>query len=121
QSTLKVLKSLNVNLCTLANNHVLDYDEQGVLDTLDFCKEHNIQTVGAGENKETASKVFYLDSEVGKIAFINIAENEWASATKTTAGANGMDIIDDIKSIQEAKQHSDFVFVVVHGGHEYYN
>lgn len=54
---------------------------------------------------------------------------EWADGTtfpkvfklRGGAGANGMDIIDDIKSIQEAKQHSDFVFVVVHGGHEYYN
>lgn len=121
KSTLEVLKSLKVNLCTLANNHVLDYDEQGVLDTLNFCKENNIETVGAGKNKEEAAKVFYLDSEVGKIAFINIAENEWASATETTAGANGMDLIDDVKIIQESKQQNDFVFVIVHGGHLFYN
>src|SRR5690606_34911013 len=57
----------------------------------------------------------------GKIAIINIAENEWASATDTSAGANGMDLIDDVKSIQEAKSQSDFVLVIVHGGHEYYN
>lgn len=121
KSTIEVLKDLNIDLCTLANNHVLDYDEQGVLDTLNFCQEHNIQTVGAGKNKEEAAKVFYLDSDVGKVAIINIAENEWASATDTTAGANGMDLIDDIKTIQEAKSQSDFVFVIVHGGHEYYN
>lgn len=121
ESTLEVLKALNINLCTLANNHVLDYDEQGVLDTINFCKEHNIQTVGAGKNKEEAAKVFYKDSPVGKIAIINIAENEWASATDTNAGANGMDLIDDVKAIQKAKEESDFVFVIVHGGHEYYN
>src|SRR5690606_1097135 len=121
ESTLEVLKALNINLCTLANNHVLDYDEQGVLDTINFCKENNIQTVGAGKNKEEAKKVFYIDSPEGKIGIINIAENEWASATDTTAGANGMDLIDDIKTIQEAKSQSDFVFVIVHGGHEYYN
>src|SRR5690606_4140300 len=121
KSTIEVLKDLNIDLCTLANNHVLDYDEQGVLDTINFCKENNIQTVGAGKNKEEAAKVFYLESNVGRIAFINIAENEWASATDTTAGANGMDLIDDIKTIQEAKSQSDFVFVIVHGGHEYYN
>lgn len=121
KSTLKILKSLKVNLCTLANNHVLDYDEQGVLDTLNFCKENNIETVGAGKNKEDAAKVLYLDSEVGKIAFINIAENEWASATENAAGANGMDLIDDVKQIQEAKSKSDLLFVIVHGGHEYYN
>jgi poly-gamma-glutamate capsule biosynthesis protein CapA/YwtB (metallophosphatase superfamily) len=121
ESTLEILKALNINLCTLANNHVLDYDEQGVLDTINFCKENNIQTVGAGKNKEEAAKVLYLETDVGKIAIINIAENEWASATDTTAGANGMDLIDDVKQIQKAKKQSDLVFVIVHGGHEYYN
>src|SRR5690554_5738568 len=121
KSTIEVLKDLNINLCTLANNHVLDYGEQGVLDTLNFCKENNIQTVGAGKNKEEASRTLYLETKAGKIAIINIAENEWASATDTSAGANGMDLIDDVKSIQEAKSQSDFVLVIVHGGHEYYN
>src|SRR5690606_36954172 len=111
ESTLEVLKALNINLCTLANNHVLDYDEQGVIDTLNFCQKNNIDTVGGGKNKRNASKVFYLQTEVGKIAIINIAENEWASATDTTAGANGMDLIDNIKTIQGAKKQSDFVFV----------
>lgn len=121
ESTLSVLKALDVDVVTLANNHVLDYDEQGVLDTIEFCKENSIITIGAGKNKEEASKSFYLDTPEGKIAIINIAENEWASATAITAGANGMDIIDDVKQIQEAQSKSDFVFVIVHGGHEYYN
>lgn len=88
---------------------------------IDYCKENNIQTVGAGKNKEEAKKVFYIDSPEGKIGIINIAENEWSSATDTSAGANGMDLIDDVKAIQKAKEESDFVFVIVHGGHEYYN
>lgn len=120
-STLGVLKSLNINLVTLANNHILDYDEQGVLDTLAFCKKNSIETVGAGKNKEEASNVFNLESPEGKIAIINISENEWASATDTSAGANGMDLIDDVKKIQEVKLKSNFVIVVVHGGYEYYN
>ncbi|TCD02701.1 CapA family protein [Pedobacter psychroterrae] len=121
ESTLIALKSLKVNLCTLANNHVLDYDEQGVLDTIDFCNNNGISTVGAGRNKQEASKIFYIDTEEGKIAIINVAENEWASATKTTAGANGMDLIDNAAQIKNAREVADYVFVIVHGGHEYYN
>lgn len=120
-STEKVLKVLNINMCTLANNHILDYGEQGVLDTLNFCHKNGIETVGAGRNKEESSKIYFLDTSEYRIGIINIAENEWASATTTTAGANGMDIIDDVKSIQNAKQHCDFLLVIVHGGHEYYN
>src|SRR5690554_5226992 len=48
ESTLNVLKELDVDIVTLANNHVLDYGEQGVIDTLEFCNENKIQTVGAG-------------------------------------------------------------------------
>lgn len=120
-STLQVLKSLKVDVVTLANNHVLDYDEQGVSDTLQFCKENNIKTVGAGMNLNEASQTLYLDTKEGKIAIINFAENEWASATDNSAGAHPMDIIDNAYQIQEAKKQADFVFVIVHGGHEYYN
>ena len=120
-STLKVLKSLEVDVVTLANNHVLDYDEQGVDDTLEFCKENDIKTVGAGMNLKEASQTLYLDTKEGEIAIINFAENEWASATDNSAGAHPMDIIDNTRQIKEAKEKADFVFVIVHGGHEYYN
>ena len=120
ESTSEVLKTLSVNLCTLANNHVLDYDEEGVLDTLQFCEQNKIATVGAGKNKEEASKTFYIDSAEGKIAIINIAENEWASATESNAGANGMDLIDDVNQIKEAKATHDKVICIIHGGHLHY-
>lgn len=121
ESTLEVLKALEVDVVTLANNHVLDYDEQGVRDTLEFCKGNDIKTVGAGMNLKEASQRLYLDTKEVKIAIINFAENEWASATDESAGAHPMDIIDNAKAIKDAKGKTDFVFVIVHGGHEYYN
>lgn len=119
--TKRALQKLDIDLVTLANNHVLDYDEQGVLDTLAFCNEYKIDTVGAGATLEEASKTYYYDSEEGRIAIINFAENEWASAKKNAAGANPMDLIDNAKQIQDSKTKADFVFVIIHGGHEYYN
>jgi len=119
-STAQVIKALAINVVTLANNHILDYDEQGLEDTLTFCKEQGIQTVGAGRNLEEASKTLFIDDKEGKIALVNFAENEWASATFNTAGAHPMDLIDNVKKIKEAKEVADFVFVIVHGGHEYY-
>jgi poly-gamma-glutamate synthesis protein (capsule biosynthesis protein) len=120
-STMDVLSVLKINLTTLANNHILDYNEQGVMETLTFCNEQNISTLGAGKNKDEAGQTHYIESPNGRIGVINIAENEWASATQTSAGANGMDIIDDVHAIQETRKNCDFVVVIVHGGHEYYN
>ena len=121
ESTKKILKALNVDIVTLANNHVLDYDEKGVDDTLDFCRKNKIKTVGAGMNLEEAAKTLYVDTKEGKIALVNFAENEWASATDKTAGANPMDVIDNAKQIQNAREQADYVIVIIHGGHEYYN
>src|SRR5690606_37754227 len=103
------------------NNHILDYNERGVFDTLAFCAENNIATVGAGKDKWNAREPYFLESRRGRIAILNIAENEWASSTNSSAGANGMDLLNNIKQIQEAKAVRQFVFVIVHGGHEYFN
>jgi len=119
-SALNVLKILKVDLVTLANNHILDYGESGVKDTLHFCEEYNIGTVGAGMNLEDAAKTFFVNSDEGKIAIVNFAENEWTSATKTRAGSNPICLEDNYKQIIEAKQNADFVITIVHGGHEHY-
>lgn len=120
-STLDVLRTLRIHLTTLANNHIKDYGEQGVLDTIDFCRENNINTVGAGGNLNDASRIHYIDQGDKRLAIINISENEWASANGNKAGANGMNFIKDFNKIQEAKANCRFVIVIVHGGHEYYN
>lgn len=120
-STKAVFRALNVNMVTLANNHILDYGDKGVLDTIGFCESNKIQPIGAGKDKTEASRIFYLDTREGKIAFLNFAENEWSSASEDSAGGNGMDLIDDLLKIQEAKSRANYVFIIVHGGHEYYN
>ncbi|WP_051190482.1 CapA family protein [Kaistella palustris] len=121
QSTLEALKALKVNVVTLANNHILDYGEQGVKDTLDLCEKNNIRTVGAGLNLEQASTTLHFEGKDIKIAVVNFAENEWSAAEESSAGFNPMDIIDNAEQIKAAKDIADHVIVIVHGGHEYYN
>jgi len=121
ESTSVVMKILNVSVVTLANNHLLDYNKQGVIDTLDFCEKNRIKNVGGGLSIKEASRTLYLETKEGRIGLINFAENEWSSASDVTAGSNPMDIIDNTKQIKEAKEVCDKVIVIVHGGHEYYN
>lgn len=91
------------------------------MNTLEFCRNQNVKTVGGGMNIEEASQTLYIDSLEGKIAIVNFAENDWKAATPTPAGFNPMDIIDNTMQIQEAKSKADYVIVIIHGGHEYYN
>lgn len=117
----KVMKELKIGLVTLANNHILDYGVKGLKDTLLFCEKNKIESVGAGENLKAAQKAYRKTIKGYKLSIINFAENEWGSATDSTAGANPMDLIENVKQIKKEKEFSDFVFIIIHGGHEYYN
>lgn len=119
ESITDVLKVLGVDMVTLANNHTLDYGEVGMKDTLAFCDEIEVSTVGAGMNLAEAQCTAYKESSEGLIAFVNFCENEWTIATADSAGANPMDLIDNTRQIQEAKKKADFVIVIIHGGNEY--
>ena len=106
-------------MVTLANNHILDYGEQGLLETISFCKENNIQMVGAGSNLQQASKTLYIPSIEGTIGIINFAENEWTNASVDTAGANPMDIIDNVRQSKALKNKVDYIILIIQGGNEY--
>lgn len=55
-----------------------------------------------------------------KIAFINCCEHEFSIATEHSAGANPLNPIQQYYAIVEAKNKADYVIIVVHGGHEYF-
>lgn len=115
------LKKLNIKVVTLANNHILDYGEEGLATTISGCRNENIATVGAGMNLEEASQPAIIEIKGNKIAIINFCENEWSIASNKYGGANPLSIIDNLKQIKKARESADFVVVIIHGGHEIYN
>jgi poly-gamma-glutamate synthesis protein (capsule biosynthesis protein) len=119
--TIKALDQLNIHLVTLANNHIYDYGDRGLTDTLLLCKQHHISTVGAGRTLDEASKIFFKKIGEATVAIVNIAENEWSNANETKGGANPMNLIANTRSINEAKKVADIVIVIIHGGHEWYH
>ena len=118
--TIGVLEVLNTNLATLANNHIFDYGQKGLSDTMELLQEHHIQTVGAGESLKEASGIFLQTIRGITFAVVNIAENEWCNASESRGGANPMDIVANTRSIRKAKEMADHVILIIHGGHEFY-
>jgi len=108
------------NVVTLANNHIMDYGKQGLSDTINICNRNNISYVGAGQNIEAAATPLYVNIKNKKIAIVNFCENEWSIANKNKAGANPLNPVKNYYQIKEAKEKSDFVLVIVHGGNEHY-
>lgn len=119
ENTLAALRKLKIDLVTLANNHIMDYGSPGLQDTLASLRESGIETVGAGRDGLAAASPYVLERDDLRVAFLNFAENEWSTASRDKPGANPLDLIENVRQIQEAKKTSDYVIVIIHGGHEY--
>lgn len=119
--TIEALKYAGINLVTLANNHIGDYGKKGLDDTFLALSKNNIEYIGAGSSYEEASKVLYKDFGGYKIGFINIAENEWSTTIGKSAGANPLNPFRNYSIIQEAKRNVNYLFLIIHGGHELYH
>ncbi|MFA5647188.1 MAG: CapA family protein [Bacteroidales bacterium] len=103
----------------LSNNHIRDYGDEGVLDTLKVCEENSILTIGAGKNTREAAKPLRINIKGKKISILNYSEREFNVARENRAGANAFDLIDAFYQIKAENEENDFVIVVYHGGLEY--
>lgn len=121
ETMLPYLKQLQVDMVTLANNHILDYGTIGLFETFNSLKENKVDYVGAGNNLQEAANQFTLEKDGMKIAILNFTENEWTIAEEDKAGANPLNIIDNVYQIKTAKATHDKVICIIHGGHEYYH
>lgn len=116
----KALKYAGFDCVTLANNHLLDFGEDGVKGTIQTLHTESIDYVGAGMNLDEASKILYKDIEGCSVAIINCCEHEFSVATHTTAGSNPLNPIQQYYAIKDARNKADRIIVIVHGGHEHY-
>ncbi len=114
------LKHLKVDVVSLANNHVLDQGEYGLLDTINALENAEIRHVGAGRNIEVATKSCLIEQNGMIIGIYACTEHEFSIATDTSAGANPYDPMESFDHIAELKRKCDKVIVLYHGGYEYY-
>lgn len=116
--TAAFLADLGVNLVTLANNHIRDAGQMGVVETLKACKAAGVDTIGAGVNPKEAARIHYMTRKGRILAVINMAEQEFNCANPSRGGANPFDIISAIEAIREARKHAHHVLLILHGGLE---
>ena len=117
---IKGLKHTLVDIACLANNHISDYGDQGVIDSIELCHSNGIKTVGGGKNIKDASTTLFVSVKGKSIAIINVAEHEFTIASEERAGANPLDIIQNFHAIKDARSKADIVILIIHGGNEYY-
>ena len=117
--SIEALKYAGFSCCTLANNHIYDYGDEGVKNTIKAIREFDLDFVGGGANIEEASKTLYIKIGEECIAIINCCEHEFSIASASSAGANPLNPIRQYYAIQRARELADCVIVIVHGGKEH--
>ena len=115
------LKKSGVTAVTLANNHTMDYGIEGLKNTIYLFKKNGIETVGGGIDEIEAQKTLFLNKGSETVSIINCCEHEFSYAENKEAGTNPLNPLRQFYSIKEAKKNSDYVIVIIHGGHEFFN
>jgi poly-gamma-glutamate capsule biosynthesis protein CapA/YwtB (metallophosphatase superfamily) len=73
----QVLRVARIDGCSLANNHTLDFEEQGLLDTMKHLEAVGIPYAGAGGNLEEAARPILLDAGPDHVvALLAFTDNE---------------------------------------------
>lgn len=119
-NSIDAIKYAGFNVCTLANNHILDQGPRCCIDTKRLLEENDIYTVGVGNDLINAEEVLYLTKNDETLAVINCCEHEFSIANEYTPGANPLNPIHQYNRIKEARVYADYVLVIVHGGIEHY-
>lgn len=123
-SRVSLMKDLGADVVSVANNHVYDYDEIGLLDTLNTLSQAQLLYVGAGVNLEDAKKPVYFIVGGRKIAIVAATQIERTlNYTKEATGVSpGVlkclhpEVFCQV--IKEAKANADYVIVFPHWGTE---
>lgn len=106
-----------VNVVSLSNNHIRDYGNKGVFDTIDAISNCNIGYFGVGGTEEEALEPYVYEDERIRIAFIgatryaNAQSKEWGTSSDTNRLL--------FRKIKQLKKDGFFVIVYFHWGYEY--
>jgi poly-gamma-glutamate synthesis protein (capsule biosynthesis protein) len=125
---LPCLAAAKIDCCVLANNHVLDWGERGLVETLDALRAAGIRTAGAGRDAAAAAApaVIELQGDRRVLVFAFGVQSsgvapDWAAGA-TSAGVSFLaDLsqrsVDHVaRSVQAGRQAGDLVVVSIHWG-----
>lgn len=116
----QVLIEGSIDVVNLANNHVLDYSEAGLIETLQTLDEARIQHVGAGVNFSSAISPVILTRKGVKIGILGCTDNE--PTWKASASKPGIFFLEvgDLEAIRESilslRSKVDLVILSIHWG-----
>lgn len=121
-SRLHIMQEIGPDILTLANNHILDYGTDALLDTCALLDEAGIRRVGAGANLDDAKKLEVMEVKGKRIGFLAasrvIPVSSWTVGKSHPGVLTTYDPAILLKEIQAAEEQCDYLVVYIHWGIE---
>ncbi|MBB5175049.1 CapA family protein [Texcoconibacillus texcoconensis] len=119
---LEGIANAGFDFVSLANNHTMDYGEEGLMDTIHALEGVSLDYAGAGRNKEDAYAPHTMEIN-GKIinifAFSQVLPSmNWYAGEDKPGIASGYQEDRVVDLIREVDEESDYVLVYMHWGNE---
>ncbi|MCE5300906.1 MAG: CapA family protein [Spirochaetia bacterium] len=125
-ANLDIIINGGFDVVSLANNHLHDYGEDALGDTLQYLEEKKLAWAGAGKNREEARACRIIEVNGIKVAFLAelhtpfiVTEVPSDPELPQVSQARGMEAM--AQAITTAAGSADVVIVSFHWGHEYTN
>lgn len=118
--SISLFNQAKVKLACMANNHIFDYGEKGIVDTIEVLKKSNIESIGIVNRTDGREKWIVKEIKGKRIGFLNYCEHEFSVREKGFLGASGYDPVDAYYDIRVLRPKVDWLIVIYHGGNEYY-
>jgi len=114
------LTEASIDLVCLANNHIRDFGDEGLIETIEVLDKAKIKHVGAGLTLQDARRPVVIEKNGIKIGVIGWTDNEsgW-KAGENKPGSNYIEVGDiaSIKEcIKEVREKVDILIVTMHWG-----
>jgi poly-gamma-glutamate synthesis protein (capsule biosynthesis protein) len=117
-----VFTDMGVDVVGLANNHILDYGQDCMQQTLAELAAVSIPETGVAENLDSAKQPVVIEKNGKKYAFIAasrvLPKGSWDLRNRNWTVFGAYDTTAVIDAIQSAKSQYDYVFVMIHWGTE---
>ena len=120
---IETLTTAKVTVANLANNHILDFSEEGLIETIQALNDTGIVHTGAGRNDKEAKKPVILSVKDKKLGVLGFTDNEpgW-KAGDSWGGVNYIDISNNgdceraLMAIAELRKETDLLIISIHWG-----
>jgi len=117
------LNLAGIDMVSLANNHMRNRGQSGLIYTMDYLEKNNIKYSGAGRNFNEAHQAGEVEIDGLRIAFLSYTYSDGNDFTSSVSREDPdvafMDVEQMITDVNLARENNDIIIVSMHAGVEY--